>query len=84
MGLPVIATDIRGCRQVVDHDRTGLLVPVRNADALASAISSLLASPQRRLEMGAKGRLKAELDFDQQQVIERTLSVYEQGLSRRR
>ncbi len=84
MGLPVIATDIRGCRQVVDHDRTGLLVPVRNADALASAISSLLASPQRRLEMGANGRLKAEREFDQQQVIERTLSVYEQGLSRRR
>ena len=45
MGLPVIATDIRGCRQVVDHGVTGLLVPARNPAALAEAIGRLASDP---------------------------------------
>ena len=75
-GLPVIATDIRGCRQVVDHDRTGLLVPVHNGDALALAIAALAADPARRSDMGARGRQKAEAEFDDRVVIGRTLDAY--------
>ena len=75
-GVPVIATDIRGCRQVVDHDRTGLLVPVHNGDALALAIAALAADPARRSDMGARGRQKAEAEFDDRVVIERTLDAY--------
>jgi glycosyltransferase involved in cell wall biosynthesis len=75
-GVPVVATDIRGCRQAVDHGVTGLLVPVRNAEALAVAIAELAADPERRAAMGARGRQKAEVDFDDQQVIGRTLEVY--------
>jgi glycosyltransferase involved in cell wall biosynthesis len=75
-GVPVIATDIRGCRQVVDHDRTGLLVPVHNGDALALAIAALAADPARRSDMGARGRQKAEAEFDDRVVIGRTLDAY--------
>jgi len=75
-GLPVVATDIRGCRQVVDHDVTGLLVPVRDGAALALAVTELAASASRRQEMGVRGRRKAEAEFDDRTVIERTLAAY--------
>jgi glycosyltransferase involved in cell wall biosynthesis len=76
MGLPVVATDIRGCRQVVDAGRTGLLVPVRDPVALAEAVRHLAHDPARRAAMGAAAREKARREFDQQQVIECTLDIY--------
>jgi glycosyltransferase involved in cell wall biosynthesis len=81
MGLPVIATDVRGCRQVVDHGRTGLLVPLRDPGALASAIAELAADPARRAAMGAAARARAEAEFDQQRCIDRTLATYEHLLA---
>jgi len=80
MGIQVIATDIRGCRQVVDDGVTGLLVGVGDADALARAIASLADDPTRRADMGRNARHKAQRDFDQQRVIETTLQVYERLL----
>jgi glycosyltransferase involved in cell wall biosynthesis len=79
--VPVIASDVRGCRQVVDDGVTGLLVPVRDAAALTGAIETLAADPQRRRTMGAAARRKAEAQFDDRRVIETTLAVYERLLS---
>lgn len=76
MGLPVVATDIRGCRQVVDHGATGLLVPPHDPAALAEAVADLVADPDRRRTMGAAGREKARAAFDQRAVIDTTLGVY--------
>ncbi len=76
MGVPVIATNVRGCRQVVDHDQNGVLVPVRDASALADAISRLAAKPETRKSMSLAARAKAEADFDERRVIETTLEVY--------
>jgi glycosyltransferase involved in cell wall biosynthesis len=75
-GLPVIATDIRGCRQAVSDGATGLLVPLRDAERLGHAIIELADDPARRKAMGAKARRKAEAEFDDQVIIERTLSAY--------
>lgn len=75
-GLPVVATDIRGCRQVVDHDTTGLLVPARNPDALAAAVEALATDPDRRRTMAAAAVERARSDFDQQRVIDITLDAY--------
>jgi glycosyltransferase involved in cell wall biosynthesis len=80
MGVPVIATDVRGCRQVVDDGITGVLTPVRDPYALAQAIESLATDPGRRARLGASARHKARRDFDQQRVIETTLGVYERLL----
>ena len=82
MGLPVIATDIRGCRQVVDHDRTGLLIPVRDAGAIAAAVRGLADDPDRRRAMGAAAIDKARDEFDQQRVIDITLATYDDVLRR--
>ncbi len=76
-GLPVVATDIRGCRQVVEHGGNGLLVPLHDADRLATAIVELAADPERRAAMATRSRQKAEAEFDDREVIGRSLAAYE-------
>jgi glycosyltransferase involved in cell wall biosynthesis len=83
MGLPVIATDIRGCRQVVEHGTTGLLVPPRDTAALTDALARLAGEPSLRTTMGSAAAAKAKRDFDQRQVIATTLAVYEGLLERK-
>ncbi|MEZ5409756.1 MAG: glycosyltransferase family 4 protein [Acidimicrobiales bacterium] len=75
-GLPIIATDIRGCRQVVDDGITGLLVPRRDPGALAAALAKLAGNRDLRLGLGAAGRTKAEAEFDELHVIERLFESY--------
>ena len=82
-GLPIIATDIRGCRQVVDHRVTGLLVPVRDPVALAAAISELVGDAGLRSAMSAAAVEKARVDFDQDRVIATTLATYDRVLADR-
>lgn len=80
-GLPIVATDIRGCRQVVDNGHTGLLVPPRDPGSLRSAITTLLDDPDRRAAMGRAGADKAAEEFDQRTVISTTLSTYRRLLT---
>lgn len=80
-GVPVVATDVRGCRQAVEHGRTGLLVPVRDGGALADAIDELAGGAIRRRRMGVAGRAKAEAEFDDRRVVDRTVAVYERLLA---
>ncbi len=75
-GLPIVATDIRGCRQVVDDGVTGLLVPVRSAEALAAAIGDLVGDPARRSRLSEAAAARARTHFDQADVIGTTLDCY--------
>jgi glycosyltransferase involved in cell wall biosynthesis len=84
MRLPIVATDIRGCRQVVDHGVNGLLVAVRDATSLAEAIGELVAAAELRRTMGDAGRQKAVAEFDDRQQVRTTLAVYERELGRAR
>lgn len=77
MGLPIVATDVRGCRQVVVDGATGLLVAPHRPKALARAIEELAVDPARRARMSGAARRLAEREFDQERVIERTLAAYE-------
>ena len=80
-GRPIVATDVSGCRDVVRHGVNGLLVPPRNARALADAILSLAEDPNRRAAMGAEGRRRAETKFAAKRIHQETLQVYERALS---
>ncbi len=80
--VSVVASDVRGCRQAVDDGVTGLLVPVHDAAALAAAIEDLAAHPSRRAAMGRAGRAKAESQFDDRDVVDTTLAVYERLMAR--
>jgi glycosyltransferase involved in cell wall biosynthesis len=75
MGLPVVATDIRGCREVVEPGVTGLLVPVRDAGALAAALADL-ANPTQRARFGQSARAKALEEFDERRIVETVLDTY--------
>ena len=75
-GLPLVTTDVPGCREVVTHDVDGLLVPARNATALARAIARLHDDLPLRERLGRAAREKAVAAFDEQIVIQRTLEVY--------
>jgi glycosyltransferase involved in cell wall biosynthesis len=81
MGLPIVATDIRGCRQVVDHGRSGLLVPLGDVDRLAEALTIVVGDPERRRAMSRAAVAKAHREFDQQRQIDLTLSVYLERLA---
>jgi glycosyltransferase involved in cell wall biosynthesis len=80
MGRPLVVTDVRGCRQVVDDGVTGTLVPVGDARALADAIAAIAGDNATRLAMGRAGRAKALREFDDRKVIDITLGVYRQIL----
>lgn len=77
-GRAVITTDVPGCRDAIEVDKTGLLVPVKNAQALANAIEKLVTDFVLRGSMGAAGRQLAEDAFSIEQVIDQHLSIYQQ------
>ena len=77
-GLPVIASNIRGCREVVRDSESGLLFPVKNSEALAEAIAKLISDRQRAQQMGANGRRHIVQQFDERQVLGRLCSFYEE------
>ena len=68
-GLPVVATDIRGCRQVVDDGSTGMLVAAGDPDGLRVAILDLIGAPDRRAALGAAAVDKAQREFDEREVV---------------
>jgi len=70
MKKPVIASDIRGCRESVEDKKTGILVPPKNPERIAEAILYLLKNPEVCSEFGAFGRKKIEKDFNEEQVFE--------------
>ncbi len=82
MGVPIVATDIRGCRQVVDDGVTGRLVPPRDVEQLAAVVAELVADPEGRAKMAAAARDKAHREFDQQSQIDITLDLYAELLAR--
>jgi glycosyltransferase involved in cell wall biosynthesis len=77
MGLPVVATDIRGCRQVVVDGTTGTLVPVDDAPALAAALGTLVDDAFLRARQGMAAAARAGTHFDDRRVVKTTLGVYE-------
>ena len=75
-GKPVVATDIRGCREEVIHEVTGLLVPIQNPGALADAMVRILSDPELSYRMGLQARQRAETLFNEQDVLVRQLRAY--------
>lgn len=63
-GLPVVASRISGIPELVEHERSGLLVPPGDARGLADALERLRASPELRARLGHGARAKVEADFD--------------------
>jgi glycosyltransferase involved in cell wall biosynthesis len=76
MELPVVASNIRGCREAVVDGLTGLLVEPRDPKALTLAISSLLDDAEERNRMGKAGRNHVVTEFDAELVLDRLSAYY--------
>ncbi len=78
MELPIVTTDVPGCREVVEDGLNGLLVPAGDGKALASAIEYFLDHPDKCREFGRAGREKVLREFDQKIVFSLTGQVYQE------
>jgi glycosyltransferase involved in cell wall biosynthesis len=79
---PVVAFDSGGLPDVIQHERTGILVRERSAGALAAAISSLLERDDRGVTLGAAGRLHALATFAPESVAKRYAEIYRNVIGR--
>lgn len=79
-GKPVVASRVSGLAEIVEEGVTGLLVPPRNAAALASAIDRLLAAGNLRLKLGAAAKARAAGRWNAERMTRETLAVYRQVL----
>jgi glycosyltransferase involved in cell wall biosynthesis len=76
MGKPIVATDVPGCREVLDHKETGLLCDARDANDLAQKMIEIIdMGADRRRAMGLAGRAKMERQFDERLVIDAYINV---------
>ena len=79
-GKPVIATNIGGLPEMVEHGRTGLLVEPRDVDALANSIVELLSNAHLRRQLGMAGKAKLDRECSPSVVANQTLEVYAQAI----
>jgi glycosyltransferase involved in cell wall biosynthesis len=75
-GLPVVASDIRGCRQVVSDGVNGYLFPVRDVNALTGAIARIGGDPELRAAMGQASVDRARSLFDERDIVKRVMRAY--------
>ena len=80
-GLLPVASRVDALEEVVVDGVTGSLVPAGDPDALADAVSSLLADPVRAEELGRAGRRRLEEEYSVARMVERTAAVYAELLS---
>ncbi|MEI6834782.1 MAG: glycosyltransferase family 4 protein [bacterium] len=80
-GCAVVTTDVTGCREAVEAGVTGDLVPVRNINALADTLLSLMQDESRRHVYGAKGQERARALFSVDSVVSQTIEIYKELLN---
>ena len=80
MELPVVSSDVGGQSEIVDHGITGILVPPNNIEAMAEAIETLINDPEKRIEMGKKGRQKVLEKFTIEREVNEWVIFYQKLL----
>ena len=83
VGRPVVATDIGGASEIVEHGSTGLIVPPADPDALASAMAQILAKEDCGRAMGEAGARRVRERFGRDRLAEGTLEAYRRALEAR-
>jgi len=77
MAKPIVTTDAVGCREVVEDNKNGFLVPIKDYKTLANKIEILIDNPKLREEFGKYGRIKTKKEFDIKVVVKKYIEVYE-------
>jgi glycosyltransferase involved in cell wall biosynthesis len=82
MGRPIIATDVTGCREVVNHGVNGYLCKAKDVIDLAEKMKDMIKlSTDERREMGLRGRKKMEKNFDEKIIVEKIINRIESVLN---
>ncbi len=80
MGKPVVATQVRGCRETVADGETGLLVPAQDSAALAQGLAAILSDADLARRLGQAGLVRAKALFDERLYFQRTHETYQRLL----
>jgi len=80
-GMPVIASDVGGCKEAIDHGATGFVVPRDGERQIAEAIEALIADPSLAAQQGAAGRSAFEARFTFERMAEKTFAAYDAALA---
>lgn len=80
-GRATVTTDVPGCRDAIEADKTGILVPVRDPNKLAEAVEKLINNPEMRIQYGKAGRELAKKEFSIEEVVKNHLVIYKKLLS---
>lgn len=80
-GRPIVATDIPGCREIVEDGENGLLVAPSDGDALVAALTRLIEDAALRKSMGSRARARFEALFALPGIVRSTLATYQEALS---
>jgi glycosyltransferase involved in cell wall biosynthesis len=83
-GKPVVATSVGGVSDLVDHEKTGLLVPARDAEALGGALLRLAGDRELRSRLGSAGRSLAARQYTVGRLVEDMDRLYAEALLERR
>jgi glycosyltransferase involved in cell wall biosynthesis len=84
MGIPVVATDVGGTKELILHDQTGYMVSNGNVEGMAKAILQLASNTALRKELGIAGRRRIEDDFSFRARLSRIEALYERIIERRK
>lgn len=82
-GLPIVATEVGGIPEIIEHGKNGLLVPIGDVESLASALTKLIKNPQRRQKMGKAAYQQVKENFNQQLISDKLSSIYRLILSQK-
>ena len=81
VGVPVIAFDVAGAREIVEHEQTGLLVPTEDSESLAAAIARLIDDTALRRRLGANGRVRMQKEFSIDNMVDQYVKTYQAVLN---
>ncbi len=76
-GCGIVASDIPGCRELVESGVTGWLVPTRDVEALANVLQQAIEQPALRQQYGTAARALIETDFSMDHVARATIAIYD-------
>jgi glycosyltransferase involved in cell wall biosynthesis len=81
VGIPIVATDVSGVREIITDETEGIIAPPRSAAALAEAVTGLVANDARRASLGAKGAQVVRQRFSIDAMVDRTVAVYTRAMN---
>ena len=80
MAKPIITTNIRGCREQVDHKKNGLIIPIKSSKKIFNSVKFLINDPDTRKKFGKNARKKAIKFYDEKNVLSFQIKIIKEKI----